>query len=673
MKQNKTLRIFSGLLALVFIFQSVTISLAQVVEIEMPVVVLSDSTTVNANEAEATVEAISTLEPTDTAISLDQQKQLELGSLIAPAMAPDTVFEVEIDNTISSVDDKFLMQSAHPYKGNSKTVLKIHLEGASQLSVRFSASFALENGYDTVGLYSPSETEGVYRLRDGKTYTGTDLANETKHVEGDTLVIRFESDESIEAYGWDIAEIVPTYPEPTLVPTVEEPVVTEDVAEEPSSTEETLTETLGTTDELIAAETPVDAIEILTITPSGIEEKPAFIGITSGEGAMGYFIVDPNLLAPLPTGGDSGKPRAIPAPTINKITKATYNNKDCLHITWSAELNATGYRLWVSTKSPDYGFTEIYDISNYTGIYYYPTNPNQTYYFRLATIVNGVYGNLSGAAGGRLNIGTPPSLLLTQKPDNSRHFLSWTAVSGATSYILLVSETLSDSGFSEIWQGSLTSCSIPVPDSTKTYYYKVVPYFYTMEGPMSSVVTALPSAPMEAPSLTVSKASSDHFKLTWNKIPGATGYRIWRSETSASSGYNWVANVGNLSAVITKAPSATKTYYYRVAAMRDGVFGQLCAAVAARITIDQTILTVTKVGEKKFSLDWNGIPGVTGYRIWRSETGANSGYTWVKNVPAATTTIETDVPLSTKTYYYRVAAIVGTIVGPLSAAVSTPK
>lgn len=99
--------------------------------------------------------------------------------------------------------------------------------------------------------------------------------------------------------------------------------------------------------------------------------------------------------------------------------------------------------------------------------------------------------------------------------------------------------------------------------------------------------------------------------------------------------------------------------------------GPLSAAVSGKTTGTAlgrpTIQAVTPVSQNAFKVTWSAVPGVSEYRVWRSES-ANSGYTatWlIKNQTSMVTTVPT-----TKTYYYKVAAVSGSTIGPLSAPVS---
>lgn len=244
--------------------------------------------------------------------------------------------------------------------------------------------------------------------------------------------------------------------------------------------------------------------------------------------------------------------------------------------------------------------------------------------------------------------------------------VSWNAIPGATGYRLWRSES-PNSGYSWVVNvGQATAVVTSVP-STKTYYYRVAALSGSEVGPLSVPVSG--TTAMTAPTINpITRVSATSLRVSWNAVPGATGYRLWRSETSPNSGYGWVANVGQVNAVVTSVPS-TKTYYYRVAALYGAAVGPLSTPVMGTTDIGKpTITRIKRNSDSVLEITWTPIPGATGYRLWRSETSAASGYGWIVNL-GNQTTVRTSVP-TTKTYYYRVAALFGPTVGTLSAPAS---
>ena len=243
----------------------------------------------------------------------------------------------------------------------------------------------------------------------------------------------------------------------------------------------------------------------------------------------------------------------------------------------------------------------------------------------------------------------------------------WNQISGATGYRVWYSTTGPYSGYGNAFNfgANVNRVTFFPASHNQTYYFKVAALQGGTIGKISSPVggrinIGLPTLNNPA------KVSASQVRLSWSAVPGATGYRIWRSETSATSGYGWVVTVGNTTSVVSSIPSSSKTYYYRVAAIVANMVGPMSSPKSYRATLPApTLNPITRVSANSLRLSWSAVPGATGYRIWRSETSASSGYGWIVTIGNVTSTV-TSVP-SSKTYYYKVAAISGSTVGTPSA------
>lgn len=149
--------------------------------------------------------------------------------------------------------------------------------------------------------------------------------------------------------------------------------------------------------------------------------------------------------------------------------------------------------------------------------------------------------------------------------------ITWSGVDGATGYRIYRS-TSKTSGFKKI--KTITSSSkVSYTNSGiscgTTYYYKVRAYrlidgiYYY--GGYSGVVSGKP-VPAAPKSLSIAKASKKKVTVSWSKVTGASGYRIYRS-TSSSGGFSKIKTVTSGSKVTyTKTTSRNVKYYYKVRA-----------------------------------------------------------------------------------------------------------
>ncbi len=94
----------------------------------------------------------------------------------------------------------YKLATAHPYKENTKIEETIRVPGASKMAIHF-RNFETEVAYDAVSFYSP---EGTYLGSMSGKQTGVVTS---PLIHGDTVIIKFSSDESLNFYGFDIEEV----------------------------------------------------------------------------------------------------------------------------------------------------------------------------------------------------------------------------------------------------------------------------------------------------------------------------------------------------------------------------------------------------------------------------------------------------------------------------------
>lgn len=183
-----------------------------------------------------------------------------------------------------------------------------------------------------------------------------------------------------------------------------------------------------------------------------------------------------------------------------------------------------------------------------------------------------------------------PTSVKAASADYNKLHVSWAKVSGATGYEVYRSTSKSGT-YSKVATVSTTSYNNSSLITGKTYYYKVKA-FKTVSGKKvygsySSAVSGKPA--LKTPTgLKASKASSTSIKVSWSKVNGASGYRVYRA-TSKSGKYTRVKIVSSgstLSYTNTKLKKG-KTYYYKVRAHRvisgKNVYSPYSSVVSKRL------------------------------------------------------------------------------------------
>ncbi|MFD4706060.1 Ig-like domain-containing protein [Gottfriedia sp. NPDC058432] len=158
---------------------------------------------------------------------------------------------------------------------------------------------------------------------------------------------------------------------------------------------------------------------------------------------------------------------------------------------------------------------------------------------------------------------------------------------------------------------------------------------------------------------TINAVSSSYnkIKVSWNNVPGASGYEIFQS-TSSTGIYSWVGNIqnGNILNFTNSGLTTGKMYYYKVKAYRivNGtyIYTSFTKNTSAKpIPATPTGLVTKKINSSSMTLSWVKVEGGTGYQVYRStsKTGTYSLTGTVTNGNSSSITNKS--LLKGKTYY----------------------
>ena len=155
-------------------------------------------------------------------------------------------------------------------------------------------------------------------------------------------------------------------------------------------------------------------------------------------------------------------------------------------------------------------------------------------------------------------------------------------------------------------------------------------------------------------------AASGKPMLTWDAVPGAESYNVYRAE-SADGVYTKINTTTATSYVNTGAKEGV-TYYYKVTAVNDIGESDASNVVSGqtKVTPQKPSAPVVRIGHSAASgkpmLKWNTVTGATSYNIYRAES-ATGTYTRI-NTTTATSYTNTGAKEGV-TYYYKVTAVNG--------------
>ena len=147
----------------------------------------------SSNEAVATVDS-------DGKVTAVAKGTVTITAAAADGYGASASCTVTVTNNGYLVTDLAQFQSSHPYADRCTDFWLYRRSGAGSLSITFAAETEIEDGFDYLYIY-----DGEGNLI-GK-YTGTELANQTITIPGDTVKVQIESDDSGNAWGFQIVDV----------------------------------------------------------------------------------------------------------------------------------------------------------------------------------------------------------------------------------------------------------------------------------------------------------------------------------------------------------------------------------------------------------------------------------------------------------------------------------
>ncbi|MCC3867878.1 fibronectin type III domain-containing protein [Terrisporobacter mayombei] len=161
--------------------------------------------------------------------------------------------------------------------------------------------------------------------------------------------------------------------------------------------------------------------------------------------------------------------------------------------------------------------------------------------------------------------------------------------------------------------------------------------------------------------LRVTMKNSDCIKLEWNKVKGASGYRIYRS-TMKNGFYRRIDEVcGKTTCYIDKELDSGTNYYYKVKAFKK-VEDKICLGLPSDILDTTTCPPTVKnlhancISNSFVELNWQTVYKSSGYEVYRA-SGESGNFTRVATLTDNGKSCYKDKNLkSRKKYYYKVRA-----------------
>ena len=234
---------------------------------------------------------------------------------------------------------------------------------------------------------------------------------------------------------------------------------------------------------------------------------------------------------------------------------------------------------------------------------------------------------------------------------NGGFTISWNKVAGADKYDVYYDN---GTGYKLLRTVTGTSTTTGTAPYGKKYSYKVRAVNSknsAVTSAFSSAVTAINNKKLQTPTLKATVNANGSFKLSWNKVTGATRYGIYMLESNGK--YKWIKSTSATSWT-TGTAQYGKKYTYKVFAVNDNTSAKSAFSSAVSATnnkkLQSTTAKVTVNANGSFKISWNKVTGATKYGIYMKQS--NGSYKWIKTVTGTSWT--TGTAQYNKQYSYKV-------------------
>ena len=347
------------------------------------------------------------------------------------------------------------------------------------------------------------------------------------------------------------------------------------------------------------------------------------------------------------------KTETLPVTRLQTPTaKAVVNANGGFTISWNKITGADKYDVYYDNGTGYKLLRTVTGTSTTTGTA--PYGKKYSYKVRAVNSKNSAVTSAFSAAVTAINNKKlqTPTLKATVNANGSFK-LSWNKVTGATRYGIYMLE--SNGKYKWIKSTSATSWTTGTAQYGKKYTYKVfaVNDNTSAKSAFSSAVSATNNKKLQSTTAKVTVNANGSFKISWNKVTGATKYGIYMKQSNGS--YKWIKTVTGTSWT-TGTAQYNKQYSYKVLVANNNKSAQTFSNVVNAKNTKKLQTPSLKVAVNKngsFKLSWGKVTGATSYQIYMKQS--NGTYKLIKTT--SSTSFTTAVAAKGKTYSYKVRAV----------------
>lgn len=407
----------------------------------------------------------------------------------------------------------------------------------------------------------------------------------------------------------------------------------------------------------------IGASKKLTYTKSDVSGQESWSssdsGVASVSGGTVTAVSAGKAKITLTIGSASASCNIYVKPGKTTLVKAKTNSQSVNTLKWNKVSGATAYQVYRKSASEDWR-----QVGTSTSVTYKDsaTDNNKTYTYKVRSVYTADNRTIGADFSNEMSVKTMPAapkLISVETVTTGSQKITWGAVAGASGYRVFVKEP-GDAFYHGIWNTTSTYHTATGLTCGVKYTYTVRAYVgnpddwqvgdYDHDG-ISKV--CVPSA---VKNLSASSVKYGTITLNWDKVSGATAYKVYRTKKNH---FEPIATVSGDS-FTDKKLSAGKKYRYRVRAVVTvdgkevvGEFEGNGLAAICRLSAPK-LKSVSSTQSRKAKFSWNSLQGADGYRIMYKIKGGR--WKVLTNVSKKTTSFTAKGLKSKKTYYLSVSA-----------------
>jgi hypothetical protein len=328
---------------------------------------------------------------------------------------------------------------------------------------------------------------------------------------------------------------------------------------------------------------------------------------------------------------------------------------------WTAKAGATSYLLRVVDQATQDWIELDREVSG-TSFTVSNLTPEREYSYSLKAKYGDVISGIGNWIYATTTVASPTTATAASSITTSTFTANWTAMPGATSYLLRVSDDLTQQFVILDQVIESTSYIVTGLNPNRGYRYAIKVKYGEVVSAISNWIS-LNTKPIPPVATEASNITTSSFNANWNAAAGATSYKLWII-SNVNTGYNpagyFPKSIGNVTTynVTGLTPGHSYSYYVQVVTSS----GESTASNAIDVTTKPTTpaaMNASNITSSSFVANWQTVISATGYKlsVWRT-----SDYQWVSGyngkIVSGTSEVVSGLSPSTE-YQYSLKSLAG--------------